>query len=374
MSIITKTNDVRTPPISRAYWICQLVGWSALFLFELGFVALAAAMVNERLPMSIARYGAEKALVDFSGLTVSHLVYLQMRRRRWLQMPLKSAWPRLVAAIAVAAAVMTGINMLARIFIVRSESLRQVLRPGLVLLVWIGAAFTLAFWMLLYLTIHEFRKRRAAEVRALRMELVAQEAQMRGLRAQLNPHFLFNCLNSLRELIVEDPRRAQTMVTQLSKLLRYSLQSDQKEQVLLEDEVQAVKDYLALEAIRFEERLRIQWNIAPGAYGVRVPPMLLQTLVENALKHGISRRPEGGEISIQAMVRDSRLELEVMNSGELLDQPSEEGIGLRNARTRLQLLYGDQARIVLENDNANGAHGQVRALATIPMKGTGAPQ
>src|SRR5260370_34576671 len=150
-------------------------------------------------------------------------------------------------------------------FLVRGTPLHQNLGPAARLVSWLSDLFLFALWLTIYLAVHEFRIRRIAEVNALRMELVAQEAQLRGLRAQLNPHFLFNCLNSLRELIVENPRRAQTMVTQLSGLLRYSLQSDHTEQVLLEDEIQAVKDYLALETIRFEHRLHVNWNIATDA-------------------------------------------------------------------------------------------------------------
>ncbi len=341
MSTSNQLSQEKTPPISKAYWYCQLVGWSSYLLFQL--FALAA-LRPEGGPSGPRLYGAI-ALLEASGFLLSHLLYLQMRRRHWLQIPLRRAWPRLFAAIALAAAVQTAIN-------------------AALVVTWFVYVFLFAIWTTIYLAVHEFRSRRIAEVNALRLELVAQEAQLRGLRAQLNPHFLFNCLNSLRELIVEDPRRAQTMVTQLSGLLRYSLQSDHTEQVLFEDEIQAVKDYLALEAIRFEERLHVNWNIAPDACNVPVPPMLLQTLVENALKHGISRRTEGGEISIQAIVRNSELELEVVNSGELSEQPSEEGIGLRNARARLQLLYGDRASIVLERMD----HDQVRARGTIPVE------
>jgi|SRR5229473_4765498 len=366
MSTNNQRSAEKPPPISRAYWYCQLVGWSALLSFQMfALVALEpqGAPSGPRLHLSLV-------LLAASGFVLSHLFYLQMRRLHWLQTPLRRVWPRLFASISIAAALQTTINLTISILWVHAIPAREHLRPAAVFVSWLVYLFLFAIWTTIYLAVHEFRSRRIAEVNALRMELVAQEAQLRGLRAQLNPHFLFNCLNSLRELIVENPRRAQTMVTQLSGLLRYSLQSDHTEQVLLEDEIDAVKDYLALEGIRFEERLHVRWNIAPEAGSVPVPPMLLQTLVENALKHGIARRPEGGEVSIQALVHGRQLELEVVNSGELSEQPSEEGIGLRNARARLQLLYGDQANIVLESVD----HGQVRAIGTIPVKPSKAAQ
>jgi signal transduction histidine kinase len=352
--------------ISKAYWACQLGGWSALLLFQLSVLAVVGGDRETSPRMATVPHGPlylSLVVLAVSGLLLSHLLYLGIRRR-WRDMPLRRAWPRLFAGVAVVAAVQDAVNLLMSFYVARHTGLTQDLRPVASFVSWLVYAFLFSVWLTIYLAVHEFRRRRAAEVHALRLELVAQEAQVRGLRAQLNPHFLFNCLNGLRELIVEDPQRAQSMVTQLSALLRYSLQSDQTEKVPLEDEIQAVKDYLALEATRFEERLRVQWDIAPESVKVPVPPMLLQTLVENAVKHGISRRPEGGEIVITTRIRDGRLQFEVLNTGELADPPSENGIGLRNARSRLQLLYGAEAKIVLEN----APEGRARVVGTIPFE------
>lgn len=362
MSTIKQTSNARKPRISRAYWVCQFAGWLTLLSFQV----LTLSLLGNLSGQPITRLYVAVVLLCASGFLLSHLFYLEIRRRQWLQIPLRTVWPRMFAGIVVLGTVQCGMDILLSVCLVHESPFHQDLRPAAQVVSWLIDVFLFGLWMAIYLAVHEFRGRRIAEVNALRLELVAQEAQLRGLRAQLNPHFLFNCLNSLRELIVEDPRRAQTMVMQLSGLLRYSLQSDQIELVLLEDEIQAVKDYLALEAVRFEDRLRVTWNIASEANKVPVPPMLLQTLVENALKHGISRRPEGGEIHIQALVRGSQLALDVLNSGELPAQPSQEGIGLRNARARLQLLYGDRAKIVLES--VDGTQPQVRALGTIPVK------
>jgi len=352
--------------ISKAYWACQIGGWSALWLFQVLVLAVARsdpAMSAPSLPSRLGRFYVLLALVSASGLLVSHLFYLVMRRR-WLHMPLRQGWPGLFAGIALAVMAQSAANVFLNRYVLPNTTPHHPFRPAAMLIDWLVYVFLYFIWLTIYLAVHEFRRRRAAEVHALRLELVAQEAQLRGLRAQLNPHFLFNCLNGLRELIVEDPKRAQSMVTQLSALLRYALESDQNEQVPLEDEILAVKDYLALEALRFEERLKVEWAIAPESSKIPVPPMLLQTLVENALKHGISRRPEGGQIFIKTTVRDSRLQLEVINSGEVPQQPSENGIGLKNARSRLQLLYGDQATIILEN----APQGNARVVGIIPLQ------
>lgn len=352
--------------ISKAYWACQIAGWSALLLFQVLVVAVARsehALSAPPLPSRFVRFYVVLALLSGSGLLLSHLFYLVMRRR-WLHMPLRQAWLRLFAGIALTAMVQSAVNVFLSLYVLRDTTLHHYVWPAVMLINWLVYAFLFSIWLTIFLAVHEFRRRRAAEVHALRLELVAQEAQLRGLRAQLNPHFLFNSLNGLRELIVEDPKRAQSMVTQLSALLRYALESDHIEQVPFEDEIRVVKDYLALEALRFEERLKVEWAITPESLKVPVPPMLLQPLVENALKHGISRRPEGGQISIKTTVRDSLLQLEVINSGELPQQPSENGIGLKNARSRLQLLYGDQATIILEN----APQGNARVVGIIPLQ------
>jgi len=152
-------------------------------------------------------------------------------------------------------------------------------------------------------------------------------------------------------------------VTQLSALLRYSLESNQSELVPLEEELQAVKDYLSLETVRFEERLRVQWSVASEAGRARVPPMLLQTLVENALKHGVARRPDGDDVAIHARLVGEELQLEVLNSGRFLEAVPPTGVGLRNARERIKLLFGEQASLIVENT----AGGRVRALARLPL-------
>jgi LytS/YehU family sensor histidine kinase len=296
------------------------------------------------------------------GLPGTHLLYLCIRRRQWLQMTGGRLMLRLLSATTLLAAILAGIEAVVRARLLH-DPMYHPTDPRWMLLGWIGWMVVVSLWTTLYVTIHEFRGRRAREMRSLRLEMMVQQAELRGLRAQLNPHFLFNCLNGLREVIAEDPERAQLMVTQLSALLRYSLQSNQPETVPLADEIRAVKDYLALEEIRFEERLQVGWSVAPEACDARVPPMLLQTLVENALKHGIAHRPQGGEVAIHARVAGEQLELDVINSGEIDCEPSPDAVGLKNAQEMIRLLYGDRASLGLEE----AADGRVRARLRLPI-------
>ena len=344
-------------PSGSLYWRCQVFGWSAFSAFEFAFV-MAFWGDQARIVFAAAYTG----LVGLEGVAGTHLFHLLLRDRGWVRLPPKILAVRLAAGIFSLAALFSLLALFTRGFLAHAP-LRQILKPMDFFVVFAIRMVILVIWTALYVAIHELQLRRHTERRALRLEVVVQEAQLRGLRGQLNPHFFFNCLNNLRELIAEDPRRAQKMVTQLGGLLRYSLRADQSELVPLADEIRALEDYLALESIRFEERLQVHWDIAKDAQGIRVPPMLLQTLVENGLKHGIARRPQGGEIAIAARLTEANVELEVLNSGELREPASGAGIGLRNARERLGLLYGDRATLVLQNGN----QGRVSARVTLPL-------
>jgi LytS/YehU family sensor histidine kinase len=207
-------------------------------------------------------------------------------------------------------------------------------------------------WCAFYFGIHYFESYHASK-----------DAQLQALLLQLNPHFLFNCLNSLRALIVEDPARAQVMVTEMSELLRYSLQSTRAETVTLGEELDAVSAYLRLESVRFEDRLQVQIQVDESLRDTRIPPMIVQILVENAIKHGISNLREGGILGITSQCDAGALKLCVRNSGQLAYASHTTRMGLNNARKRLKLQYGDRATLRIEND---GPH-NVLAQVSLPL-------
>jgi LytS/YehU family sensor histidine kinase len=178
-----------------------------------------------------------------------------------------------------------------------------------------------------------------------------QAAELRLLKSQLNPHFLFNALNGVRSLIAEDPARAREAVTHLSRTLRYTLASGDEELVSLERELEMVEDYLSLESMRLAERLRVEREIEPAARVARVPAMLLQTLVENAIKHGVAEMKEGGTLRIEARIVDAELCLTVTNPRprETARSPGHgDGVGLRNSTERLRLLFGARGALSLD--------------------------
>ena len=207
----------------------------------------------------------------------------------------------------------------------------------------------LVMWSTFYLLRVELRKRRHAEVAQLQLQLALKDAELQFLRGQINSHFLFNALNNLRSLIREDAERARTGLNDLAVLLRGLLHIDPAKKVKLADELEWVRGYLALEALQFERRLRTEFKIDEGLLNHEVPPLILQTLVENAVKHGIAARRDGGEIGIAAQRAGNdcwRLIVTNPNADRAVAHQGN-GIGLMNTRQRLTLAYGEKASLTL---------------------------
>lgn len=213
-----------------------------------------------------------------------------------------------------------------------------------------NTGFMLALWSMLYLLRSEFKKRRETEIAHWRDQAKLREIELQFLRSQINSHFLFNSLNNLRSLILEDPQAARKGLADLATLLRGLLQAEAHTTVSLREEMDWVRGYLALEALQFEQRLQYEFAIDDSLLDAKVPPLLLQTLVENAIKHGIAGRRTGGLVSLRAQrLNDSEWQLEVENpAAELPALHQGNGIGLANARERMAIAFGTQAKLTLQ--------------------------
>jgi LytS/YehU family sensor histidine kinase len=217
-------------------------------------------------------------------------------------------------------------------------------------------------WILIYYFFHYIERNRQQQMDTLKLSSMVKELELKTLKAHINPHFIFNALNSIRALIDENPARARKAITELSNMLRSGLQTDKLEFIPFERELNTVKDYLALEHIRFEDRLRIEYSIAENTLAQPVPPMMLQTLVENAIKHGIGKRVQGGQINIISRNEVGVHELIVQNSGILI--PSrDEGFGLVSTQNRLQLLFGGKASLSIRQSEPD----TVEAKLSLPI-------
>jgi LytS/YehU family sensor histidine kinase len=209
--------------------------------------------------------------------------------------------------------------------------------------------FLMLLWCALYFGALSLRAHKSAQLRESELARALQLSELRGLKSQLNPHYLFNALNTVRALIAIDPTAAQRAVTQLARTLRYTLGAGQEDLVTLEQELTTVEDYLALESLRLGDRLRLQWDVPVAARGVRIPVMLLQTLVENAIKHGIAELPSGGLLKVSAGLQAEVFALTVENTcPNSAINPASDGIGLRNAAERLRHLFGANASLRLD--------------------------
>ncbi len=221
----------------------------------------------------------------------------------------------------------------------------------------------LLLWSLGYFGHHYFIRSRQEELRNLRLETAYREGQLSNLRAQMNPHFMFNALNGIRALIDEDPVRAKKAITELSAILRNAMNSVKRRTVPLGEELDIVRSYLALETMRYEERLRVEFDVEKGLERVPFPPMLLQTLVENGVRHGIATLQEGGDISIAVKREGDKLRVTISNSGSYRPGSSRtNGIGLRNTRKRLEMLYGKKAGLSISEKD-----GKVITQVEIPQ-------
>jgi LytS/YehU family sensor histidine kinase len=324
----------------QMYWILQLTGWTTYVAVAVGITSMV-----EEMPL---RDALQFGLFIPYGIGVTH----------GLRSALRSAgesFPAKAGAFVIASVVLTALVIGTDLLLNRQP---EMWFGFAIMMIAVSSTVLVGTWTGLYLWISGIRRRAEWETRG---KIALRDARLQALEAQMNPHFLFNCMNSIRALVIEDPPRAQDMVTRLSNVLRHSLRQSEEHTVPLVTEVEAVTDYLALEKVRFEDRLRVEVSVDQQAEQVQVPPMLLQTLVENAVKHGIAQVTEAGSLSVRATRHSGSLRLEVINSGRLQQPAPGTQMGLANIRERLRLLYGDRASLDLRDGS-----GSVTATVILP--------
>jgi len=358
-----------SPPQSQlAYWISQLTGWGVYSLSR--FIGGVTVM---NLPW--ARFGLELLFVDALGFGLSHWLRDFVRCQQWRALPIRKLILRILAAAFVCGIPLGVLTQFTDVsLLMRPNELLEGVSPALqfqlalpvaIALEIVNWAVVFLIWLTIYFLAIAVREHRSAQFRQSELARALQLAELRLLKSQLNPHFLFNALNTVRSLIADNPPRAQGAVTRLANTLRYTLSSRHDELVTFAQELDIVTDYLELESMRFEDRLRIEKDVPDDAAGVRIPVMLLQTLVENAIKHGIAESPSGGLLRIFAVLQNEMLVLEVENPRPPAPiRTAHEGIGLRNARDRLRLLFGERASLELDLSKPGVATARLR----IPLQ------
>lgn len=327
----------------RLYWTLQAGGWLLYSLLQIG----SSILISGSITVKRTLFFLAEALLC---LLITHLFRNFLNKRKWLYLNMARLIPRILSGVFLLGLAYYFLRMPLSFFLGIFDpniafNLEQIL--GLTLVY----ALIFFLWSISYFTYHYFER----YSKSLKYEASMIEIELNNLRSQLNPHFIFNALNSIRALVDENPKKAKQAINQMASILRSSLTPDKQGLTKFEAELKVVKDYLGLESIRFEERLHTEFIIHPESNNFLVPPLMLQTLVENGVKHGISKLKAGGVIQVITFVDNSSLKIHIRNSGHLLNgvKKHKPGLGIKNTVQRLKLIYGNSASFKIQNESNN---------------------
>ncbi|WP_295715743.1 histidine kinase [Mucilaginibacter sp.] len=350
------------------YWKCQLLGWSLAGLFW----AFSAWMQVQNTPQHRG-FSFQLALLHFIldiviGIAVTHAYYLFAHKLNWVGLKLKSMPAKLILAVFVMGLVYMFLVII-KLYVLRnyfSYSFNETFLGFFAqnyLIVLASGIRLMAIWVLAFHLYHYAVMEIDTAKKYARLEVVAREAQLQQLAAQLNPHFFFNSLNSVKALISTNPVKARRAIDLLSDLLRNSLYRQNTDLISLHDEMSLVNDYLELEKIRFEERLQFTITIDEFPDTCSILPLSVQTLAENAIKHGIALQKDGGRIIIAIKRQEGCIRISVQSPGRLNSTVETNGLGLKNLKERLQLQYSNKASLNLTELPGDS----VLSTITIPL-------
>ena len=336
-----------------AYWAAQIVGWSAYYILSVALILSSDDTISVDGPLTI---WIGSSIVG--SILITHFI-------RWYIIKWDVIRAKVVRIIIVTLVLSTVAALLLEAFQYFLDLMTQMADVGTTVgaeegeeVVQGPAPFDVAtflfattrsiilfmLWMGFYFAFTIIDRLRKQEIERLKYDASMNEIELKNLRAQLNPHFLFNSLNSIRALVGIDPEQAKDAITKLSGLLRQSINMGKQGLTTIKEEMELVSSYLKLEKIRFEERLEVEIKMNEEAGSCEIPPLMIQTLVENAIKHGISKSINGGIISIEIQCDGKSLIGHVKNTGVFQPEKNGGGMGLLNTKKRLELLYGDRAQ------------------------------
>jgi sensor histidine kinase YesM len=328
----------------RLYWTLQIVIWASYALLQ-----IIVYSIEKDIPARRIFFFIVEALLCFG---VTHIFRFVVNKLKWLNLSIPKMIPRVLASVFAMGFTIYFLRVPPSIALNVVNVQRLAFDPKEILGFGLWYVFLMFIWTLFYFTYHYIERYN----KSLRYEASMIEIELNNLKNQLNPHFIFNALNSIRALVDENPMKSKQAINQLSNILRNSLTFEKKGLTKFDDEMKIVNDYLGLESIRFEERLKTEIDIQPGSNSFLVPPFMIQTLVENGIKHGISKLTQGGIIQVKTLADKNRLKIQIRNSGHMVNgtkRMQSGGTGIANTKHRLKLLYGEEAsfRIVNENNN-----------------------
>jgi len=344
----------------KNFWIAQVAGWGGFAMVNF-LLQYASVVQSGKVEGNIGMLLLNSGIAFFSGILVTTL-YRYFIKRRTLNL-LKFGKTILYIVFSTIVLTLAFLVIVSVLFVVFVEPR---MLTGLELL---GNAFVfgilLLIWNSLYFMIHYIHSWKNAESEKWQLVASMKEAQLGNLKAQINPHFMFNAINNIRALISEDPDKAKDMLLNFSDMFRYSLIHNDQSMVTVQEELEVVNKYLELLSIQFEDKLTYEVLADPLVLEKKIPPMMIQLLVENAVKHGISELPNGGKVDIKVLDEGEILVLQVSNNGNLGQSSNIQkklGVGLQNIRERLGLIYGKKTLF-----NLSESEGLVVAEIKIPL-------
>jgi two-component system LytT family sensor kinase len=341
---------------NRFYWLIQFLGWGAYMLITFGLSYIGGGVV---LTQKLLLYYFVSVSLSVLGAHALRYVILKFN---WLEKPI---WWIIINSIFSAltiALIFESFQTIYHIYIVEPDFYTTDFD-------YFGIDFTFgvffsfiiyALWFGIYYAYLFIEKSRQQEIKNLQFEASRKEIELKNLRAQINPHFLFNSLNSIKALVEIDQKESKKAITKLSSLLRNSIQLGKSRLITIEKELGLVKNYLDIEKMRFEDHISVSYNIDEAALKYIIPPLMIQTIAENAIKHGLSKREEGGDLEIEVKQVDRKVLIRVSNSGSIAKEDPSTGVGIINTRKRLSIIYGDQA-----NFNLFESDGMVHAIIEV---------
>ena len=355
-TLINKRNKNNTLSL---YWKCQLSGWGLVSIYW-------AYTVYSRDNYSVFYTFLNYALDISLGVFLTHLYRKLALKANWSSLPIKQLLIRVVPTIlllAVLYALLGNLKWYAywTMIIGREEDFLDSMMYWNPIL--ITGLRLMSIWILAYHLYHYYQREVKTAKENSRLSLVAKQAQLDNLSSQLNPHFLFNSLNSIKSLVIENPNNARRAIDLLSDLLRSSLYDKENDLIYIKEELSLVEDYIELEKMRFEERLQLDITIDEKLNNFKIPTLSIQLLVENAIKHGIDLKVEGGIIYLTIKKKIDTVEIAVQNPGMINKSKKVSGLGLKNLRERLAIQYKGNATFSLKQKDKES----VIAVITLPI-------
>jgi LytS/YehU family sensor histidine kinase len=327
------------------YWFCQSLGWGGVVglgwmmngIQRLSAVGSQPTQDNYFLPLTCV-----------AGFFTTHFLRILIKKGKWLEMQRSALALRYALALVVITLALTFLGLT---FFGESRNVENRLEAFTITLM-VNSSLVGA-WMAIYFLLHFHEAFHSARAERALLKEAYTRTQLDALRQQINPHFLFNALNTIRAFIPPSSHEAREAVTKLAEILRATLRSGQNPTTPLAEEMSVVRDYLRLEKLRFGDQLQIRESLAPGTLRAEIPPLLLLTIVENAIKHGVQHQEKQATIGISSHIADEEITLTVESPGGSLSEANSNslGIGLRNAQKRLTLIFGEKTSVLLSTSD-----------------------